>query len=155
MSKNKIDLVVSISIFKDEKVLMIKENKSPIVNKWNFPGGRIEPRENILLAALREVKEETGFDIKLNKTTGVYNFISSTNQQVILHHFTAEVVGGELCLQEKGIIDSKWIKVEEILKYDKQELREAHVIKPMVRNLLDENIFPISIYNDQLGEYNF
>jgi len=41
MTQNGIVLVVSISVFKDDKVLIIKENKPPAI-EWNFPSGRIE-----------------------------------------------------------------------------------------------------------------
>nr|WP_253186105.1 NUDIX hydrolase [Bacillus licheniformis] len=71
MSQNGIVLVASVSIFSDDKVLMIKENKPTSVNKWNFLGGRIEYGEDILYSARREVKEETGFDVNLIATTGV------------------------------------------------------------------------------------
>jgi len=75
MSKAEIVLVVSVSIIRDDKVLMVKENKLAVRNKWNFPGGRIEQGEHILEAARREAKEETGYDIELTGTTGIYNFI--------------------------------------------------------------------------------
>ncbi|MCM3570628.1 NUDIX hydrolase [Neobacillus mesonae] len=51
MTQNPIVLVVSVSIIKDERVLMIKENKLNVINKWNFSSGRIEPGEDILYAA--------------------------------------------------------------------------------------------------------
>ncbi len=82
MTQNGIVLVVSVSIMKDNEVLIIKENKPSAINKWNFPSGRIEHKEDILYAACREVKEETGFDVKLTGTTGIYNFNSSTNNKL-------------------------------------------------------------------------
>jgi 8-oxo-dGTP diphosphatase len=63
---------------------MLKENEPNDVHKWNFPSGHIEYGEDILYSARREDKEETGLDLKLIGTTGVYNFISNTNNQVIL-----------------------------------------------------------------------
>ncbi|MFS8351638.1 DNA mismatch repair protein MutT [Bacillus cereus] len=152
MPQNGIVLVVSVSIFKDDEILMIKENKPTVIGKWNFPGGRIEYGENILHAARREVKEETGFDVQLNSTTGVYNFISSTNNQVILFHFNADVTGGSLYLEEEEISDSKWIKINELVKFDNEELREPKVLKQIADNLLAENVHSINIYNKQLGE---
>lgn len=47
MTQNGIVLVVSISVFKDDKVLIIKENKPTAIEKWNFPSGRIEYGEGI------------------------------------------------------------------------------------------------------------
>ncbi len=141
MDQNSIVLVVSVSILNDEEVLIIKENKPTAFDKWNFPSGRIEYGEDILNAARREVKEETGFDVKLNNTTGIYNFISSTNNQVILFHFTGEVTGGSLNLEEDGILDSKWIKLNDLMKFDNIEIREASVLKKIVDNLLKENLY--------------
>ncbi|MGE7874553.1 NUDIX hydrolase [Bacillus paramycoides] len=152
MPQNGIVLVVSVSIFKDDEILMIKENKPTVIGKWNFPGGRIEYGENILHAARREVKEETGFDVQLNSTTGIYNFISSTNNQVILFHFNVDVTGGSLYLEEEEISDSKWIKINELVKFDNEELREPKVLKQIADNLLAENVHSINIYNKQLGE---
>jgi len=51
MSQNGIVLVASVSIFSDDKVLIIKENKPAAINKWNFPSGRIEYGEDILYSA--------------------------------------------------------------------------------------------------------
>lgn len=150
MDQNSIVLVVSVSILNDEEVLIIKENKPTAFDKWNFPSGRIEYGEDILNAARREVKEETGFDVKLNNTTGIYNFISSTNNQVILFHFTGEVTGGSLNLEEDGILDSKWIKLNDLMKFDNIEIREASVLKKIVDNLLKENLYSISIYSENL-----
>lgn len=87
MTQNGIVLVVSVSIIHEDKLLMIKENKATVRNTWNFPSGRIEYHEDILEAARREAKEETGYDVKLTATTGIYNFMSSTNHQVILISF--------------------------------------------------------------------
>ena len=81
MTQNEIVLVVSTSILQEGKVLMIKENKPIVKNKWNFPSGRVEKGEDILAAACREVKEETGLDVNLTHTTGIYNFASSTDHQ--------------------------------------------------------------------------
>ncbi|MFD9627270.1 NUDIX hydrolase [Peribacillus muralis] len=140
-------LVVSVTIVDDEDVLLIKENKPTAFGKWNFPSGRIEYGEDILRAARMEVKEETGFEIKLVNTTGIYHFVSSTNDQVILFHFTGKIIGGALKLEEDKIVDSKWIKVSDLIKLDKKELREASVLNRIIENLRKENVYPISIYN--------
>jgi 8-oxo-dGTP diphosphatase len=151
MAQNGIVLVVSVSIFKDEEVLMIKENRPSVMNKWNFPSGRIESGEDILYAARREVKEETGFDVELTSTTGVYNFISSVGNQVILFHFTGEITGGSLNIKEEEIIDSKWVKFTELIRFENNQLRDSSVIKQIINNLVNENSHSLTIFNQQLG----
>ncbi len=109
MSQNDIVLVVSVSVMKDNKVLLIKENKPSAHNKWNFPSGR---NEDILEAAKREVREETGLEVELLNTTGVYNFVSETNHQVNLFHFIGDITGGKVKLAEDEILDSNWLSLQ-------------------------------------------
>ena len=41
-------------------------------NKWGFPGGAVELGETPQMAAIREVKEETGLDVEVDKLIGIY-----------------------------------------------------------------------------------
>ncbi|QQZ08737.1 NUDIX hydrolase [Heyndrickxia vini] len=150
MTQNGIVLVVSVSIIKDGKVLLIKENKPSAKNKWNFPSGHIENKEDIRKAACREVKEETGYEVKLNGTTGIYNFISDTNDQVILFHFTGEIIGGSLNLVEDEIVDSKWINVPGLIDFNQNEFRNAGVIKQIISRLQNEQIYSLEFFNEQI-----
>ncbi|MDQ0271424.1 NUDIX hydrolase [Cytobacillus purgationiresistens] len=152
MNQLGIVLVVSVSIFKDEEVLIIKENKPTAINKWNFPSGRMEYGEDILEAARREVKEETGLDVKLTSSTGVYNFYSSTNNQVILFHFIAEQSGGSIKLEEDEIVECKWVKPGDLLNY---ELRELHVLEQIINNIKQKKFLPISLFNAMIERVNF
>lgn len=40
---------------------------------WGLPGGRLDLGESVTEAALREVKEETGLDIRVERLVGVYS----------------------------------------------------------------------------------
>ncbi|MGV3464987.1 MAG: NUDIX hydrolase [Heyndrickxia sp.] len=155
MLENGIVLVASVSILREDKVLIIKETKPSAVDKWNFPSGRMEYGEDILYSAWREVKEETGLEVKLIGTTGVYNFISSSNNQVILFHFIGEVSGGSINLEENVISDSKWINVNDFVKFENEDLREPELLKQIMENLLKKNIYPLNIYNEQLNKESF
>ncbi|WP_102272078.1 NUDIX hydrolase [Cytobacillus massiliigabonensis] len=149
MANHPIVLVASVSIIKDEEVFIIKENQPNIINKWNFPSGRIEFGEDILHAAKREVKEETGLDVELTNTTGVYNFISSSQDQVIMFHFTGEVIGGSIKLED-GIIDNNWVKVSDLVKFKDDELRNPHVIKQIANCLLNKSFHPMNVFHKQI-----
>lgn len=150
MTQNGIVLVVSVSIIHEDKLLMIKENKATVKNTWNFPSGRIEYHEDILEAARREAKEETGYDVKLTATTGIYNFLSSTNHQVILFHFIGEIIGGSLQLDKAEIIDSTWIAPADLLIPDFLELRDKEVIKRITQNLISQKEYSLSLFNRSL-----
>ncbi|MBN8202987.1 NUDIX hydrolase [Bacillus sp. NTK034] len=151
MTQNEIVLVVSTSIIQEGKVLMIKENKATVKNKWNFPSGHVEKGEDILAAACREVKEETGLDVNLTHTTGIYNFISSTNHQVILFHFIAQIRGGFLHLQEEEIADSTWVNLSNLNSLKDEELRDAKVIRQIHDAVKADKLYPLELFQTKLS----
>lgn len=51
------------AIFKDNKILLVHENNST----WSLPGGWVDVLESIKSNVIKEVKEETGLDVKACK----------------------------------------------------------------------------------------
>ncbi len=151
MTQNEIVLVVSTSIIQEGKVMMIKEKKATVKNKWNFPSGHVEKGEDILEAACREVKEETGLDVKLTHTTGIYNFISSTDHQVILFHFIGQITGGFLSLQEEEIADCKWVNLSNFKSFKDEELRDAKVIRQIHDAVKADKLYPLELFHKKLS----
>ncbi|HEX7861134.1 MAG TPA: NUDIX domain-containing protein [Verrucomicrobiae bacterium] len=58
----KIDFTVAIFVVQNDKVLLVHHRK---LNKWLPLGGHIELDEDPEQAALREAREESGFDVEL------------------------------------------------------------------------------------------
>ena len=44
---------------------MMQEAKSSCAGQWYLPAGKMEPGEDIVEAAVREVKEETGLEFEV------------------------------------------------------------------------------------------
>lgn len=57
-----IDFTVAIFVVKDRRVLLILHRK---LNKWLPLGGHVELDEDPEIAALREAREESGFEVEL------------------------------------------------------------------------------------------
>lgn len=67
--------------------------------KWGFFGGMVEMGESVAEAAIREVKEESGFDVEIVSLFGVYSkyfaeYSNGDKAQPICHVFKAKIIGG-------------------------------------------------------------
>lgn len=58
----------------EDKILMCKRKKDPFKGKLNFVGGKVEPNEDELHAAYRELEEETGITKDDITLTNLMNF---------------------------------------------------------------------------------
>lgn len=109
-------------------VYRIKNNKIEFLivkikeGNWGFPKGHMEKGENETKAAIREVKEETGLDVKLidvEKFVEKISYISTSNilKSVILYLAKTEYLLDELNIDKEEIDDYKWCEYKEALKY--------------------------------------
>lgn len=78
-------IVAQVMVKKDDKILMVKENKKGKKDKWNMPAGKLEDAESIIEAAVRETKEETGINVAINGLIAIQQNISSIGQLLILY----------------------------------------------------------------------
>lgn len=56
---------VGVVCLRDREVLLIRRGTPPRLGEWSLPGGRIEPGERAVDAALRELREETGVEARI------------------------------------------------------------------------------------------
>jgi ADP-ribose pyrophosphatase YjhB (NUDIX family) len=72
-------------------VLLVKRTDTGV---WTLPGGRREHGETTTTAAIREVKEETGYEVRLVRSLGTYNL---PHLPVLgkVFVFVGEVIGGQ------------------------------------------------------------
>lgn len=59
--------------FEDGRIVLIKRGHDPFAGQWAIPGGLVEYGETVEQACVREAKEETGLDIRLDRLVGVYS----------------------------------------------------------------------------------
>ena len=79
---------------KEENLLMCKREKEPYKGKYNMVGGKVEPNENELDAAYRELEEETGItskDIFLTHLMNLNYMMSDIELQVYVGKLNKEV----------------------------------------------------------------
>ncbi len=78
-----------------DQVLMLLRNRPPNQGLWNGVGGHIEPGETPLAACLREVVEETGFELADARYAGILTWTGFEIANGGLYIFLAEAPQGE------------------------------------------------------------
>jgi mutator protein MutT len=85
-------LAVAVVVQRDGKVLLGRRGEhARAAGKWSFPAGFVERGEVVEEAAVREVREETGFQVELGPLVGL---ISSPGETVVLAVYTGSIVSG-------------------------------------------------------------
>ncbi len=102
-------------------------------NDWSFPKGKVDPGENILGTAIREVREETGFAIKLGIPLPTQKYKVATGNKES-HYWHAAVNGGQFVPNDE-VDQIEWLSFEEAqnrlsYEHDHEVLLAAAQAKP-------------------------
>lgn len=100
-------------IVEDSKILLVKRAHPPKIGWWCLPAGFMEWDEHPTQTAVREVKEETGLDIKLNGLFEIYSGNDDPRNNAILILYLADVIGGKLEAMDDAL-EVKYFSFDEI-----------------------------------------
>lgn len=92
-----------------------------IFGHWTLSKGRIEEGEEIQAGAVREIKEEIGLTIEIEKELGKNEYVASHPEKGKIRkqvaYFLAKAPYENLVLEQKGgLDDAQWFKVADILE---------------------------------------
>jgi len=109
-------------VIKDGKLLLIKRGAKPGQGKWSIPGGLVELGERVQEAVVREVKEECGLDIEVEKLIDVFDSITRDEKghiqyQFVVVNFLAKIKGGIL-KNADDVLEARWVPLNEVEKYN-------------------------------------
>lgn len=85
---------VGVVCFRGDEVLLIRRGRPPRAGQWSLPGGRIEPGERALDAALRELAEETGVQAEILGLIDVVDGLFPDHHYVLID-YAARWLSGE------------------------------------------------------------
>ena len=104
-------LAVGTIITDDEnRVVLVKRAIEPGYGKWVFPGGYVDRGEEVQAAAVREAREETGLDVRLDRLLNIYSYAGRVPVIVV---YAATIIGGSLGCDDEGL-EAKFFELETI-----------------------------------------
>ena len=120
--------VVAAIIYKDGGYFATQRGYGEFEGMWEFPGGKIEEGETAEFALKREIQEELGIDITIDKflCTTEYDYPSF---HLTMHCYICCIASGEIELREHK--SARWLRPEELgcvewLPADKDVISRLH-----------------------------
>jgi 8-oxo-dGTP diphosphatase len=93
-------IAVKAFIVEDGKALLLRRRGTDVhkPNEWDIPGGRLQPAENPFEGLAREVAEETGLQIKIQRPLHVQHFTRDDGQVITMIIFLCRKTAGKVQL---------------------------------------------------------
>jgi 8-oxo-dGTP pyrophosphatase MutT (NUDIX family) len=143
------DVTVATVVVRDGRVLCVEERAGGNI-VINQPAGHLEPEESLADAAVRETREETGWDVRLTAFIGAYQWKAparsdgSEGRRYLRFAFAGEPIahnsGREL---DEGILRAIWMTPDELL--DARSRHRSPLVWLAVADYLGGQRFPLSM----------
>ena len=116
--------IVSVGavVIDGDRVVLIKRGQEPLKGRWSLPGGVVETGEGLHAALVREVREETGLDVRVGPVVDVLDRISRDEAGRIEYHYVivdyvCQPIGGSL-RSATDVDDAHWVSRADLAPYE-------------------------------------
>ena len=125
---------VRAAVIKDNEILLVQESTD---KRWAMPGGWADVGNLPSEVAIRETKEESGYDVIPTKVVGVFDANRQGEQLEFFHAFKiiflCDLIGGEAKTSDETI-DVNFFSFNELPPFSQNRTNEKH-IKEIVSHL--------------------
>ena len=123
------------AVFRDGQLLLVRETADG--DRWTLPGGWADVNESPTESIVKEVREESGFDVRVAKLAAVWDRARHPHMPAYPFHiwklfFVCEIIGGEA----RGGLETSAVEffAEEELPRD---LSISRVLLPQLRRMFE------------------
>lgn len=112
--------VVAVILDEKKRVLLTQRNIPPFKGKWALPGGKIGHGEAITAALQREVEEEVGLKIQVEKLIDVFEVFPRDEEEThyLILYYLSRPISNEIRLNSGEVQAAAWVSPEELSEYD-------------------------------------
>ena len=106
--------LTNMCMIRNGSKVLVEEKVGEYAGGIIFPGGHVEEHEPIVDSVVREIKEETGLDIKNPVLCGVKDWINEDGSRYVVFLFRADRFSGQLASSAEGQVF--WMEKDQVLK---------------------------------------
>lgn len=141
-------VTVDIIIIHDGEILLIKRGGHPCLGKLAFPGGFVDPDEDVYDAAVRELKEETGLDaINLRQLKVASEPNRDPRTRIITVPFLADIKDVNALSAGDDAMSAKWYP----FSYKKMHLNGVDIFEITIVDGDERKTVKVSCQKDKTG----
>jgi len=112
---------VGAVILDGNRVLLVRRAHEPLKGEWSLPGGAVELGETLAQALAREVREETGLEVRVGPVVEVLDRVHRAADGRIEYHYVlvdylCAPIGGRLAASSDAD-DACWADVDDLAAY--------------------------------------
>lgn len=96
--------------------MMVRRGREPAKGLWSIPGGRLEKGEYLNAAVEREVREETGLKIEIDRLLGIHEVVGDAHYVIL--DFMAALDGPEEAVAADDVDEVRWVPLDEVASLD-------------------------------------
>lgn len=113
------------------RVLLVRRRDN---EKWTLPGGTLEYGESMMECALREVKEETGYEVEIDRLIGTYTdpgILVAYSDGEVRQEFTlvyhGRIVRGEMMIDHESS-EAGWFGIDEAVELPLADSQKQRIL---------------------------
>jgi ADP-ribose pyrophosphatase YjhB (NUDIX family) len=101
----------NVALIQDGKILLTRREDFDV---WCLPGGGCEPGESLTRTAEREMAEETGLEVRLQRLVGIYSEPLWFQRGMHVAVFMTSLASGSLHLQAEEVVEARFFALAEL-----------------------------------------
>jgi 8-oxo-dGTP diphosphatase len=100
---------VGAVVVHEGRLLVVRRGREPGRGMWSVPGGRVEAGETLTTACEREVREETGLDVRAGAVVGTVERDAPSGGVYVIDDLGCDLVGAPDSVAGDDADEVRWV----------------------------------------------